>query len=362
MRPLHRDPEALLSHDDFVRAVARRLLADEHRVDDVVQQTWLAAWMRAPGEPRSLRAWLATVARNFARDARRGDARRADRERAASRPEAVPPVERLLEREAARRRVGDAVAALEEPYRSTLLLRFLDALPPPATARRAGVPVETVKTRLKRGLDLVRARLDAQHGGDRRTWALALAPIAALPAASGAGAAAAHALERAWEAAAMTTKAKLGWVALALVGATALWVGIDGALGGASGDAESRLARNEPATSPGPSDRASAPLAAAADPDAERAARELDASRPATRAASAAPTGSLRVTAIWARDKTPAAGVGLRVQCFSAPENAWDWLLATTDASGVALFPRVPAGQVFVQLDRGGANVMELAA
>src|SRR5262249_47014883 len=51
--------------------------------------------------------------------------------------------------------------ALEEPYRSTLLARYFDELPPTEIARALDVSVETVKTRLKRGLAQLRERLDS---------------------------------------------------------------------------------------------------------------------------------------------------------------------------------------------------------
>src|SRR5258705_10488158 len=57
------DPELLLAHAGFVRSVARSLLADENAVDDVVQQTWLAALEKPPREPGALRRWLARGAR-----------------------------------------------------------------------------------------------------------------------------------------------------------------------------------------------------------------------------------------------------------------------------------------------------------
>ena len=44
-------------------------------------------------------------------------------------------------------------------------------------AQRLEVPLATVKTRLARGLALLRTRLDAEHGGRRESWALALAPM-----------------------------------------------------------------------------------------------------------------------------------------------------------------------------------------
>jgi hypothetical protein len=43
------------------------------------------------------------------------------------------------------------------------------------------VPVDTVKTRLARGLDALRKRFDREHGGDRGAWLAAFAPLAFGP-------------------------------------------------------------------------------------------------------------------------------------------------------------------------------------
>ena len=37
------DPEVLLAHRSWARELARSMLIDEHQVDDLVQDTWLAA-------------------------------------------------------------------------------------------------------------------------------------------------------------------------------------------------------------------------------------------------------------------------------------------------------------------------------
>ncbi len=61
------DAETLLRHAHFVRALARSLLRDEHRVDDIVQETMLAAWRRRAALRGDVRGWLATVVRNAVR-------------------------------------------------------------------------------------------------------------------------------------------------------------------------------------------------------------------------------------------------------------------------------------------------------
>jgi len=171
--------EALLAHGDFVRSLARRLLYDADAAEDVVQETWLA-WLLHPPRTGGLSAWLQSVARNFALLLRRGDERRLRRERAVARPEPVAAADELVQREAVRRRVVEAVLGLGEPCRTVIVLRFYDGLPPRAIARQLGVGVDTVKTRLKRGLHRLRERLEEDEGAER-SWSAVLLPLAGVP-------------------------------------------------------------------------------------------------------------------------------------------------------------------------------------
>ena len=54
--------EALLAHQDWVRALARSLVADPSRADDVAQQTMLEAMTSPPRDLSRPRGWLARVA------------------------------------------------------------------------------------------------------------------------------------------------------------------------------------------------------------------------------------------------------------------------------------------------------------
>jgi AcrR family transcriptional regulator len=71
------------------------------------------------------------------------------------------------------RRITELVLALDEPFRSTLLLRYYEGRTAAQIARAAEVPPGTVRWRLKTGLDRVRAELD--RGEDRR-WRALLVP------------------------------------------------------------------------------------------------------------------------------------------------------------------------------------------
>lgn len=202
-------PDALLQHADFTRSLARHLLRDPADADDAAQETWRVAIERPPRPEGSVRGWFATVLRNTIRQSRRTRSRRGRRERQGARPERLPSaLDSVVERETLQRVVG-AVDALAEPYRTTILLRYYEDLPPRVIAVRMGAPVETVKSRLKRARQQLRQRLES----GRVDWRLALAPLVGAPASSGAAATAVGA-------SLMSTKLKvsLGVAAIALLG------------------------------------------------------------------------------------------------------------------------------------------------
>lgn len=174
------NPEELLAHADFVRALTRSLLQDEHRAADVSQEAWLAALRKPPISGRPVKPWLSRVVRNFTINLRRNESRRARGESRCPLPERAPSAAEITVREEARSRVVAAVQELHEPYRTTILLRFYEDLTPREVAESQKVPLETVKTRLKRGIAILRKRLDADYGNDRLACLTALVSVAGL--------------------------------------------------------------------------------------------------------------------------------------------------------------------------------------
>ncbi len=253
--------DRLLAERTWVAALARRLVRDPAAADDAVQDVYLAALRSPPAEPS--RGWLATVLRNAVRMRARGESRRDSRELAAAAGEAdraAPSSHEIVARAEEHRRVVDAVLALEEPYRTTVLLRFFDDLPPADVARRTGVPLETARARIRRAQDLLRVKLDALHGGDGVAWKAALVPLAfhdlSLPASLGGsatGAATASNAAASASAAAADTVLKgvllMGAGKTAVVGVVALVAG--GAIGWLASapkveEAQKRVAALEP--------------------------------------------------------------------------------------------------------------------
>ena len=172
------DPSELLSHASWLRHLARTLVRES--ADDLVQDTWVAALRRPPENVGSIRPWLRTVVTNAARLRWRSETNRSARERAAVdlAEQEAPSAEKLLERHELQQLLARLVSDLDEPFRSTVLLRFAEGLTPTQIARRLAIPPGTVRWRLKEALDRLRAELDRHHRGDRRAWIVAFAPIA----------------------------------------------------------------------------------------------------------------------------------------------------------------------------------------
>jgi RNA polymerase sigma-70 factor (ECF subfamily) len=160
----------LLEHALFARRLARALVGDEARADDVVQQTWLNALEHPPRAGRGLKAWLATVVRNTATKLRRDESRREAREQRAAAPEPLPSTAEVAAQLAAQRELLDAVARLDEPARSTIHARFFEERTPTQIAAALGIPVRTVETRLRRAIERLRMELDERVEGGRRAW------------------------------------------------------------------------------------------------------------------------------------------------------------------------------------------------
>lgn len=224
-RPQVPAADELLRHAHWMRALARSLVRDDATADDVTQDAWVVALARPPRTLTKLRGWLAAVIRSVVLQRARGESRRRRREQAAATHEALDATDDVVSRAGIHRRLVDAVLELDEPYRSTLLLRFFDGLAPRAIAERKGLPDATVRSHLKRGLDRLRERFDAEHRGDRGAWIALIAPLAhggvgAVGAASGGATVAASATGKA---AFMTSTTKLALAGAIVLAAGAGW-------------------------------------------------------------------------------------------------------------------------------------------
>ncbi len=169
--------QELLENLGWVQALARRLVGGD--ADDLVQQVCVAALdkgrIRGVGGSGSaaprVRAWLARATAYLANNQYRGDRRRRDRERIGARPEALPATHEIVSRNALIADIVQAVQSLGEPYRTTVLLRYLEGRSTAEIALELQVSEAVVRKRLSRGLEKLRDRL-GPRGFD--AWALSV--------------------------------------------------------------------------------------------------------------------------------------------------------------------------------------------
>jgi RNA polymerase sigma-70 factor (ECF subfamily) len=178
-------------HADAVFSAAMRASRDRWIAAEIVQETFLALWNRAEQFDPSrgtLRAWLATIARNRAIDRLRSAARhqRAANFSSYARTEAddqsvvewltasgeligvagpeLGPEIALSDKET-RASIEEALASLDPVERRVIVLAYDGGLSQSEIATSLGWPIGTVKTRTRRALHRLRDRLERPGGG-----------------------------------------------------------------------------------------------------------------------------------------------------------------------------------------------------
>src|SRR5688572_22009318 len=169
--------EQLLEDIAWLKRLATMLANDRDDADDLVQEAWIAAWRRQPDATRPMRGWLTKVVRDLAGMKHRSDRRRAARHALTDDAQAPAAPDELLEQIRLHRRLVELVIELDEPYRSTIIARFVEGRTSASIAQSLGIPAGTVRKRLHEALSRLRAGLDA-NAGDRKQWAPAVLAFA----------------------------------------------------------------------------------------------------------------------------------------------------------------------------------------
>lgn len=325
----------LLPHAAFVRALAHDLTRDPHDGDDLEQEAWLQAMRRPPRHGESLRRWFTALLGSLHKNHRRTERRRWARERQASPTCDGDPVDAIIAKEQASRRLFAAVLRLPEPFRAAVLLRYYEGLSAAEIATRIDVPAATVRTRVARGLERLRAELDADHRGDRTAWAVPLAAITGAPSPGPLT---------------LTTVLAMKKLVVALVAALVVASFVfsrplrspltqlpHAALADAAGSAPA-MAATAGAASPASVQRVALPQAA---PDG---------------------TGVLEVVALWQADKQPASSQAIDVIRAGEVDAELAPRRLVTDASGRVVFEALVPGRVSVQTSTGVRQDVELVS
>jgi RNA polymerase sigma factor (sigma-70 family) len=340
------EPENLLANAARVRVLARALVADVNEARDIEQ----SAWKRVLESGRVLESpqWLTAIVRNVARSRWREQTRRVEREqRVASERRPIPTPEEVLEREELRRGLVEHVLALDDPWRTTIVLHYMEERDLRDVAHAMGVSVETARTRSRRGLELLRLRMKREKG---TAWSLVLIQGFDLESSPPALSATLGGIV------AVGTAAKLGVLVVAGVAALAtLWSLRDGAP--AVPLALDAIAAEAPAFDEPRAElqKSSAALAA------REEVRATTVETPVSSGTTPAGPASVRVRAVWEIGRVPAGGVWVELRCMEDRAPELQLRRARTDANGDASFNELPPGRFVARTDRGTHSTGALA-
>ena len=176
------DPQALeallLRYQHRLYRYLLRLVREPALAEDLFQQTWLrvAERIRRYDPSRSFDAWLFSVARNLTIDHLRryrpesldepvGGDPSGETRQARLAAEGPTALDRLLHQERAEH-VANALADMPIMYREILSLRFEEEMKLEEIAGVLDLPLSTVKTRLRRGLDGMKRTIEARFPGE----------------------------------------------------------------------------------------------------------------------------------------------------------------------------------------------------
>ncbi|MEK7466069.1 MAG: sigma-70 family RNA polymerase sigma factor [Planctomycetota bacterium] len=147
-------------------ATAARVLGDRSEAEDVVQEVFVRVWDRAADYDTSrgsVAAWIMSSVRNASIDKlRRKDAFHRALDGATAEPRPLPEESEFPED---LKRVTAAVAQLPPDQRQAIELAYFEGLSQSEIASRLKQPLGTVKTRMRLGMQKLRAALAGFEGG-----------------------------------------------------------------------------------------------------------------------------------------------------------------------------------------------------
>ena len=159
-------------HSRLIFGLILRIVRDRGEAEEILQEAFFRVWTRAERYDARIGGplpWMVRVARNRAIDCLRARRVRATVDTPATdlaAVEAVAPDTGIQSPEAAvldaerRRTLTDALAGLPEDRRQLIEAAFFEGYTHSELAQRFGLPLGTVKTRIRAGMTAMRKRLE----------------------------------------------------------------------------------------------------------------------------------------------------------------------------------------------------------
>jgi RNA polymerase sigma-70 factor (ECF subfamily) len=147
-------------------AVAYRILNDATAAEDCLQDAFVQVWRNNASfhpERGTVKSWLLTIVRNAAIDRHRGKEGRARHDRPIDEVEYLlgeddDPHAQAVEQLQAEQ-IKTAIDSLPDEQREAITLAFFNGLTHQEIAERTGVPLGTIKGRMRLGLKKMRSQL-----------------------------------------------------------------------------------------------------------------------------------------------------------------------------------------------------------
>lgn len=151
----------LTAYDEYADAIFRHCalrLNDRERGKDLMQETFMRAWesLQKGTDVENMRAFLYRIANNLiVDDVRRRKLRTEEsledmqEEQGWELPDSAPDPARVTQGAL----VMETLSQLEEPYRTAVVMRYVDGLPPRHIADMLGVSPNVVSVRIHRGIE-----------------------------------------------------------------------------------------------------------------------------------------------------------------------------------------------------------------
>lgn len=144
------------------------LVRHKELTEDLYQEVLVSAYLafHRIKDPSRLKGWLFTIARNKCRDYWRKENKSKQfwKEEVYSYSASVenPPLpeEEVLHKESAKK-MAESVKTLPEIYQSAIFLYYFKDLSLIEISKRSNIPISTVKTRMKRGKEYLRPKLQS---------------------------------------------------------------------------------------------------------------------------------------------------------------------------------------------------------
>lgn len=153
-----------------------RMLGQTHEAEDIVQETFLRVYtnLQRYDEHQKFSTWIYRIATNlcidrlrkrkpnYSLDAEIPDGEGSDWYSMLSSDQAGPDTVFILSE--TQQHIRDAIDALPEKYKSVVILRYLQDLSLQEISDILNMPVTTVKTRVHRGREFLRKKLELEYG------------------------------------------------------------------------------------------------------------------------------------------------------------------------------------------------------